>query len=65
MPIPPVTSTVVEKIGEIPFVPPTMGAILTNGTYELAFFPIHNATLFTQTFVMNQLHSSLFSYKHD
>ena len=31
-PIPPVTSTVVKKIGEIPLVPPTIGAKFTNGT---------------------------------
>ena len=29
-PIPPVTSTVVKKIGDIPFVPATIGAIFTN-----------------------------------
>ncbi len=46
-PIPPVTSTVVKKIGEIPFVPPTIGAKLTNGTYGLACFPVQSATLFT------------------
>ena len=40
MPIPPVTSTVVRKIGEIPFVPATIGAILTNGTYGLPGFPV-------------------------
>ena len=32
IPIPPVTSTVVRKIGEIPFVPPTIGAKFTKGT---------------------------------
>jgi hypothetical protein len=31
-PIPPVTPTVVRKIGEIPFVPAIIGAILINGT---------------------------------
>ena len=31
-PIPPVTPTVVWKIGEMPFVPATIGAIFTNGT---------------------------------
>ena len=31
-PIPPVTPTVVRNIGEIPFVPATIGAIFTNGT---------------------------------
>ena len=46
-PIPPVTSTVVKKIGEIPFVPATIGAILINGTYGLACFPLQSATLFT------------------
>ncbi|MNR31377.1 hypothetical protein D3C85_1488850 [compost metagenome] len=46
-PIPPVTSTVVRKIGEIPFVPATIGAILINGTYGLAFLPVQSATLFT------------------
>ena len=35
-PIPPVTPTVVRKIGDIPFVPATIGAIFTNGTYGLA-----------------------------
>ena len=30
--MPPVTPTVVRKIGEMPFVPATIGAILTNGT---------------------------------
>ena len=30
-PIPPVTPTVVRNIGEIPLVPATIGAILTNG----------------------------------
>ena len=38
IPIPPVTSTVVRKIGEIPFVPAIIGAMLTNGTYGLVFF---------------------------
>ena len=47
IPIPPVTSTVVRKIGDIPFVPATIGAILTNGMYGLPGFPVHNATLFT------------------
>ncbi|MNI34674.1 hypothetical protein D3C73_886720 [compost metagenome] len=32
MPIPPVTSTVVAKIGEMPLVPATIGAKLTKGT---------------------------------
>jgi hypothetical protein len=32
MPIPPVTLTVVRNIGEIPFVPATIGKIFTNGT---------------------------------
>ena len=32
IPIPPVTPTVVRKMGEIPFVPPTIGAMLMNGT---------------------------------
>ena len=45
--MPPVTPTVVKKIGEIPFVPATIGALLMKGTYGLAFFPVHNATLFT------------------
>ena len=45
-PIPPVTSTVVKKIGDIPFVPATTGAMLIKGTYGLACFPIHNETLF-------------------
>ena len=45
--MPPVTSTVVRKIGEIPFVPATIGAILTKGTYGLPGFPVHNATLLT------------------
>ena len=31
IPIPPVTSTVVKKIGEIPLVPATIGAMFTNG----------------------------------
>ena len=31
-PMPPVTPTVVWKIGEIPLVPATIGAMLTNGT---------------------------------
>ena len=44
-PIPPVTPTVVWKIGEIPLVPATIGAILTKGTYGLACSPIHRATL--------------------
>ena len=47
IPIPPVTPTVVRKIGEMPFVPATIGAILINGTYSLACFPIHRATLLT------------------
>ena len=32
IPIPPVTPTVVRKMGEIPFVPAIIGAILINGT---------------------------------
>ena len=32
IPIPPVTPTVVRKIGEIPFVPAIIGAILIKGT---------------------------------
>ena len=47
IPIPPVTLTVVRKIGEIPLVPATIGAKFTNGTYLLACLPVHNATLFT------------------
>ncbi len=47
IPIPPVTPTVVRKIGEIPLVPATIGAILTYGIYGLACLPIHNATLLT------------------
>ncbi len=47
IPIPPVTSTVVRKIGEIPLVPPTIGAIFTNGIYGLACLPVQSATLFT------------------
>ena len=47
MPMPPVTPKAVWKIGEIPLVPPTIGAILTKGIYGLACFPVHNATLFT------------------
>ena len=46
-PIPPVTPTVVRKIGEIPLVPAIIGAIFMNGTKELACLPIHRATLFT------------------
>ena len=46
-PIPPVTPTVVKKIGEIPFVPAIIGEIFTNGIYGLAGFPVHNATLLT------------------
>ena len=45
--MPPVTSTVVKKIGEIPFVPATTGPILINGTYGLACLPAHRATLLT------------------
>ena len=45
--MPPVTPTVVKKIGEIPFVPATIGAIFTNGTYGLACLPVQSATLFT------------------
>ena len=44
-PIPPVTPTVVRKIGETPFVPATIGAEFTNGTYGLDCFPVHKATL--------------------
>ncbi len=32
MPMPPVTPTVVRKIGEMPLVPATTGAMLTKGT---------------------------------
>ena len=46
-PIPPVTSTVVRKIGAIPFVPATIGAILIKGTYGLACLPVNSATLLT------------------
>ena len=46
-PIPPVTPTVVRKMGEIPFVPATIGALFTKGTYGLAFVPVHKATLLT------------------
>ena len=46
-PIPPVTSTVVRKIGAIPLVPATTGAMLMNGTYGLACSPAQSATLFT------------------
>ena len=45
--MPPVTSTVVKKIGEIPFVPATIGAIITKGIYGLAGLPVHKATLLT------------------
>ena len=45
--MPPVTSTVVKKMGEMPFVPATTGAMLMNGTKGLACRPIHSATLFT------------------
>ena len=45
--MPPVTSTVVKKIGEIPLVPATTGAMLMNGTYGLACLPAHRATLLT------------------
>ncbi|GIR27049.1 MAG: hypothetical protein CM15mP41_2350 [Flammeovirgaceae bacterium] len=38
----------------MPFVPPTIGAILINGTYLLAFSPIHRATLFTPDILENQ-----------
>ena len=31
--MPPVTSTVVKNIGDIPLVPATIGAILTKGIY--------------------------------
>ena len=47
IPIPPVTPRAVWKIGEMPLVPATIGAMLTNGMYGLACFPVHNATLFT------------------
>ena len=46
-PIPPVTSTVVKNIGEIPLVPATTGAMLINGTYGLACLPAKSATLLT------------------
>ena len=46
-PMPPVTPTVVKKMGEMPLVPATTGAMLMKGTYSLACFPIHRATLFT------------------
>ena len=46
-PIPPVTPTVVKKIGAIPLVPAITGAMLMKGTYSLALTPVHNATLFT------------------
>ena len=38
IPIPPVTPMVVEKIGEIPNVPATIGELFTKGTYGLVFF---------------------------
>ena len=47
IPIPPVTPTVVKKIGETPFVPATIGALLTKGTYGLACLPVKRATLLT------------------
>ena len=47
MPMPPVTPTVVKNIGEIPFVPATIGAKFTNGMYGLACLPVQRATLFT------------------
>ena len=46
-PMPPVTPTVVKKMGEMPLVPATTGAMLMKGTYGLACLPIHRATLFT------------------
>ena len=46
-PIPPVTPTVVRKIGDTPLVPAITGAIFINGMYLLAFFPIQRATLLT------------------
>ena len=45
--MPPVTPTVVRKIGEIPLVPATTGAKFTKGTYGLACWPAHSATLLT------------------
>ena len=45
--MPPVTPTVVRKIGDIPLVPATTGAMLTNGTYALAFLPVQSAKLLT------------------
>ena len=45
--MPPVTPTVVKKMGEMPLVPATTGAMLMNGTYWLACLPIQSATLFT------------------
>ena len=45
--MPPVTLTVVKKIGDIPFVPATIGAMLTNGIYLLDGTPVQRATLFT------------------
>ena len=47
IPIPPVTPTVVKKIGAIPLVPAITGAILIKGTYGLDGTPVHKATLFT------------------
>ena len=46
-PIPPVTPTVVRKIGAIPLVPATTGRLLMNGMYGEVFSPAHSATLFT------------------
>ena len=46
-PIPPVTPTVVKKIGAIPLVPAITGAMLIKGTYGLEEIPVHKATLLT------------------
>ncbi len=43
--MPPVTPTVVWKIGEMPLVPATIGAMLMKGTYLLACLPVQSATL--------------------
>ena len=45
--MPPVTLTVVRKIGEMPLVPATIGKMLTKGTYWLACLPVQRATLLT------------------
>jgi hypothetical protein len=45
-PIPPVTSTVVRKIGEIPFVPATSEQY-NEGNIWTCFLPVQRATLFT------------------